>query len=483
VIALAGYIPQGFAALHEIPTRVMRFGGDGHGGAPLTLEVLAPTAEQIEALTSYLSVHRLQGIARLPVLDIVDAIDRAVHRLLDRKNGDRAEAEELLFRMTGYDCETIRLGLHDTLAGFRKPQLLRSLAQEFPALGVLDHFMPQPAGGYARAYGPALSTHVWAGNVPGLPAWSLLSSLLVKSPVIGKVASSEPYFAGWLARAIARENESLADSMAVIWWKGGDLQAEKAAFSASELVLAYGGMETIGKLRERVPPEVRCLTFGHKISFGCVTREALQVRQSEHVSAQAALDIARYDQQGCYSPQQFFVERGGRVEPRAFARQLAFALDNLGRTRPIRRLTVQESAGKAAYGSELVSEAETWTGRDGGWKVVYEEPQEPRLHASPLDRTIRITAVADIEQIAAAVAPYRAYLQTVGIAASPERLFTIGERLGDIGVTRLCAIGEMVRPAPGWHHDGRFLMQDLVRFVDIERTGEQEAERYADYRE
>jgi hypothetical protein len=36
----------------------------------------------------------------------------------------------------------------------------------------------------------------------------------------------------------------------------------------------------------------------------------------------------------------------------------------------------------------------------------------------------------------------------------------------------------MNRAKPGWHHDGRFNLLDLIRFVDIEHTAEQDAERY-----
>jgi hypothetical protein len=478
---LAGYLPKGFAAAEFIDRRVMSYES---AGVRRELEVPAPTAAQLVSLAAYLSERRRNALGKLSVMEIVDAIDRAIHRLLDRTSGHRTEAEAWLHSITGYDRDTVRLGLLQALSTFRKPQLLRLLAQDFHNYGMLDHFVAQPGGGFAKAYGPALTTHVWAGNVPGLPAWSLISSLLVKSPFIGKLSSAEPFFAGWLTGAIAEEHEALAECMAIVWWKGGDAEAEQAVFSASETVLAYGGMEAIQHIRSRVPPVTRCLTFGHKISFGFVAKEALQVRQTEGLLAQAALDVARYDQQGCYSPQQFFIEHGGRVEPHAFAKRLAQELDNLRRTRPHRRLSVYDSTAKAMYGdSDLTVETETWTSDDGSWKVVYEEPPSPRLLPSALNRTVRITAVNSLEQVELALLPHRAFLQTAGVAASPERLFTIGERLGEAGVTRICAIGEMVSPEPGWHHDGRFLTQDLVRIVDMEQSGEREAERYADYRE
>ncbi|MCI3922228.1 acyl-CoA reductase [Paenibacillus sp. TRM 82003] len=473
----AGYLPASFPGAAEIAWATRRYDVPDGG---FDVEVPSPTPSQLSALADFLRARRADGIARLSTSRIVDAIDAVVCRLLDPASGERAAAVGLLRAITGYDEETVKQGVRRTLETFRRPQLLRALAQDFPSVGILDGFVPQPGGGLSRAYGPALATHVWAGNVPGLPAWSLIAGLLVKSPTLGKTATAEPYFAGWLASAIARESPELADAMAIVSWKGGDAEAERAAFGASEVVVAYGGGEAIRDLRRRVPSEARLLAYGPKLSFGYVGKEALDARQGARLCALAALDVARYDQQGCYSPQQWFVDRGGRIEPQDFAAALARELENLRRTRPPRSTTAVERTAKAAFGDGASA---AWTAEDGSWKVVYEEPAHPLLSPSALDRTVRVTAVDGLEAVVCAAAPYRAFLQTVGAAVSPERLLETAGALGDVGVTRVCAVGEMVSPEAGWHHDGRFMLADLVRLVDVDRSAETDAERYAEYRE
>ncbi|NBW80094.1 MAG: acyl-CoA reductase, partial [Betaproteobacteria bacterium] len=59
----------------------------------------------------------------------------------------------------------------------------------------------------------------------------------------------------------------------------------------------------------------------------------------------------------------------------------------------------------------------------------------------------------------------------------------LAEPLALAGVTRLCALGSMTSPEPGWHHDGRFSLLDLVRMVDLEASAESAAESYASYRD
>ena len=79
------------------------------------------------------------------------------------------------------------------------------------------------------------------------------------------------------------------------------------------------------------------------------------------------------------------------------------------------------------------------------------------------------------------IAEHRPYLQTVGLAIDPETLLALGEVLGQAGVTRICAIGDMTSPAAGWHHDGRFSLLDLVNMVDIEASTETAANQLTDY--
>ena len=61
-----------------------------------------------------------------------------------------------------------------------------------------------------RAFGPALLVHSWAGNVPGLPLWSLACGLLVKAGNVGKLPSAEPVFASVFARLLAQVHPPLA---------------------------------------------------------------------------------------------------------------------------------------------------------------------------------------------------------------------------------------------------------------------------------
>jgi hypothetical protein len=86
-----------------------------------------------------------------------------------------------------------------------------------------------------------------------------------------------------------------------------------------------------------------------------------------------------------------------------------------------------------------------------------------------------------LEAVLGLLEPQRVYLQTVGLAASPEELLPWSELLALAGVTRICAVGAMTTPEAGWHHDGRFSLLDLVRMVDVDQSAELSADSFTRY--
>ncbi len=284
----AGYLPG--LSTGEVGWETLRF---GRAGGVLEVDVPVLSDEQMAALAARVREAGRRHLKLLPITRIVDIVDRAVARLLDRDDPYRRKAETLLPLITGYDGEMVRLGLTEYLKTFRKPQLTKFLAEDFANPQILDDFQPMAKGGFARAFGPDVLVHIWAGNVPGLPLWSLISGLLVKAGNIGKVPSAEPLFAGWFAHLLVEIEPALADCFAIVWWQGGDTARESALFKEADVILAYGGNDALEAIRNRTPVTTRYLAYGHKISFGMISRAALDTRKAWPAAHQAAYDIVR----------------------------------------------------------------------------------------------------------------------------------------------------------------------------------------------
>ena len=278
----------------------------------------------------------------------------------------------------------------------------------------------------------------------------------------------------------------LAESIAIVWWKGGNRVREKALLKESELVIAYGNNETLKEIREHTPVTTRCLTFSHKMSLGMISRAALVKSKAWEVAHQAAFDIIHYDQQGCYSPQVFFVERGGSVTPKQFTQYIANELACFETKFPRRKLTIEEASDVASWAQS--AELNVFSKKNdlvisdpsGAWSAVFSENLES-FAPTGLNRTVKIIGVDHLEEVTQTIQPYRTLLQTVGIAAEPEKLFKLAEALGRVGVTRVSALERMTSPEAGWHHDGRFNLLDLISITEIEHSASAAADSFAKY--
>lgn len=475
----AGYLP----GLADDEVQWQTLGFESRDGQRLEVSVPVLTALQMRALAARVRAAACVHLRSMPVAEIIDAVDRAMARLLDRNDIYRQQAEAWLPVVSGYDADMVRLGLTGFFKTFRAAQLRRFVAEDFANPAVLDGFQPAAKGGAVRAFGPDLLVHSWAGNVPALSLWSLVCGLLVKAPAIGKLASAEPLFAGWFARLLAEVHPPLADCLAVVWWRGAGGEEADALYAEADTVLAYGGNQTLDALRRRLPVTTRFLPHGHKLGFGLIGAQALDTLKAAGMARLAAWDVMRYDQQGCYSPHVFYVQRGAPVSPRAFADYLAAELANLQRRFARRELDLEEGAALARWqqNMEWGGEAHELLGPvDAPWSVAYSESLQP-LAPTALYRTIAVVAVDRLDAVLPVVAAQRDYLQTAGIAAGPEELYRLGGLLGAVGVTRISAIGSMSMPEAGWHHDGRFNLLDLVRMTEIEQSAELAAQPLASY--
>ncbi|WHX98120.1 acyl-CoA reductase [Neobacillus sp. DY30] len=475
-----GYLPD--IGEEAVASKILTFTNKGE-----TLEVEAPllTIEQMQRVSEKVKQASTEVLKNMSIIEIISIIDTAIEVLLDRNSTYRKKAERMLPIVTGYDEEMIRLGLTSFLKKFRKHELQRFVVDDLGNPLLLDDFQPRVKRGFSKAVGPELILHVWAGNVPALPLWSLISGLLVKSGNIGKVSSAEPLFAGWFAQVLVEVAPQLKDCLAVVWWKGGDEEREKEFFTYPDVVVGYGSNTSLESMSHRIPVTTRFLPFGHKVSFGVIGSSALDSRKALTTAHHAAFDMIQFDQQGCYSPHIFYVQNGGNVSPEEFAQYLAQELESYQKRYPRRILTLEEMTASIHWrNQEEVSSFTNTTKQvfgqtDNHWTVVYEEGAAFTPTCS--NRSVKVIAFDNIEDILPNIQPYRKFLQSAGVAAAPKELFQWAEKLGNVGVTRITALGKMTSPESGWHHDGRFNLLDFVQMVDIEHSAEEFAENFAAY--
>jgi acyl-CoA reductase-like NAD-dependent aldehyde dehydrogenase len=451
----AFYLPPGVA--EEAETSVQRF-GPAHDSVELRLATVTPAA--IGRWIDALRAARAERLARRPAAEIHRALERVAQRFLDPGSAPRRSAMAWLQRMGQFSAPMIERALEDTFRPLASGGVSRWVASEVGSVAALDAPARDRRGIPRRATGPEWMLQIYAGNVPGLPVWPLYSALAMKTALLAKTSSMEPVLAPLLARTIAEEDPDLAACMAVVWWKGGSTELDRAAVHDAPAVLAFGGEHAIASIAREAYPDARMVLHGPKVSVAYVSRASLTRAGLGGVAARAAYDVALYDQQGCLSPHAIYVERGGDVGPAAFAAALGQALEELRDGLPRRVLEAEHAARVQLYRAQAHFEAALesrgtrvlTSSQSTDWTLVYEDGA--RFEPTPAYRTVRVHAVSGAEEVADALAPAARYIEAIGVEAKGSERGKLAGTFASTGIPRIAALGSLQRPALTGTHGG-----------------------------
>jgi hypothetical protein len=458
-----GFIPaeQEVATLREPASR------------PLEHPVLGE--ERIRELMTVLRRARDEGLVGLPVARVVKSVDRVARRLLDCGDPLRRAALGELGPQAGLSDAMAETILDRMAFDWTEERLLRLLESEFPDPLVLDGFRPASVGGALRALGFPLTFHLGAGTVPGVSVTSLVRALLVKSSVLLKPGRGDVVLPVTFARGLEEEDPVLSESVAVLYWPGAEGAQGEAALRGADLVVVYGGDDTVRWARQRLPPATPLRAYRHRLGVGLLGCAALEAGEAGVSAEAAARAVAMFDQRGCVSPHVLFVEEEGETDPLWWAALLARALQDLEASLPSGPLPPEQGAAlqQLRGWAEMEEGAGRGVVRHGGgeapWTVVFQPLGE--LEPSCLARTVRVIPVGDLREAVAAMEGWRPYLQTVGVAGLGEREEELAESLARLGVSRMAPLDAVPWPPPWWHHDGEGPLRALVRWTDVEPEG------------
>ncbi|MBW1900335.1 MAG: hypothetical protein JRJ20_01740 [Deltaproteobacteria bacterium] len=481
------YFPPDFMPdLPEFSTRTYE-----EGDVTVHLKIPSATPGLVAKLAEHLKENRGKYLAHMPIERIVNVLDEASQRWLDKDYPYRKLALQTIPVITGFSPEAIEASIDVEMESSLKHDMWKALHSEIKNPLYLDDFQySDELEGYCRAYGPELVVSFFSENIPSLPHLLFMRSALIKAACLGKVASGEPTFAALYLKTIEDIDPEMAGSMAVLYWQGGDEALEEAVFSHADAAVIFGSIETCASLVKRIPPQTKALVHGHKMGFGVIGKNRLSRHNAQELAAAVAYDHAMFDQQACLAPQVYYLENSGEVSPGEFARALADAMSLFEEKMPRGKL----SAGEAALINQIRGryEIRELNGEDvrihasprgTAWTVIYEkDPGE--FSPSPLNRFVRVWEVDDIFDILKVLKPVGPFLQNAAVSVGDERESELIRRLSELGVTRITSPGNMPLPSLMWHHDGIATLASLLRWCDVEKKGtigglEQQNDKYS----
>ena len=378
---------------------------------------------------------------------------------------------------TGFSSETLATGLDSFFEQITADNLQALVIQEFGDVQRLDTLSSTPSeqktnhASFVR--GPELIAHITGGSIPNPVLTSIIFGLLTRSAQFVKCASGTSFVPRMFAHSIYEAEPKLGACLEIADWKGGNETLETALYSEINALTATGSDETLEAIRRRLPPKVRLIGYGDRVSFAFVAHEVLSGMNPHRIISRAACDIVAWNQLGCLSPHVIYVETGGKISSEQFAEMLAKELDSIEQQQPRGPLSTEESAAiayrRSFYEVRAAHSLDTKLWSSSGstaWTVVFEN--DPRFQMSCLNRFIYVKAVGNLRQALEGADDVRAKVSTVGIAATEDRAQKIANELAQWGATRICPLGQMQNPPLRWRHDGRPALGDLVTWTDWE---------------
>jgi len=378
---------------------------------------------------------------------------------------------------TGFSAEVLASGLDQFFQQLTTDNLESLLLQELGHTQRLDDFFHHEDDGKtsrtAMAFGPRLLAHIAPGNIPIPALMEMVLGLLARSAQFIKCASSQSLVPRMFAHSIYEADHKLGACLEIASWKGGSANLESALFAEADCVVITGSDETLAAIWQKLPPATRLIGHGAKVSFGYITKEALE-RNAHDVAEKAAVDVTAWNQRGCLSPHVLYVEESFAGAGEEFANSLAAKLEAREKTHPRGALSVGEGAAiatrRAFYEVRATHSPDTrmWASQlSTAWTVILES--DPHFQISCQNRFIYVKVVSELAQALQGAELVRDKISTVGVACAPAQTSDLARRLARWGAKRICPLGQMQHPPLGWRHDGRPLLGDLVTWVEWEK--------------
>lgn len=452
-----------------------RHAGATAAGATFT----APILDRVEAtrVAEQVRAAALAARASHETADVVDAVATAAARLADPGDPIGKVACTAVQRASGCQGAAAEELLREHAKGWTKGALTDLIVDELGDAAILDKAQPDEglAGRLRRAVGPPLAHLVLAGNVPGVAVTAVIRCLLVRSGVLCKLPSSEPWLVGLFARALHEEDPALAATLAATWWPTSDIphSAAEVWTKRAGKVIIYGGDEAVLALRAMTPPSTPLVEYGPRIGI-----VLLGPGTTDAQLAGLAADTFAYEQAGCVSPRLvYLLSEHGSGEPAAASEKSRALIERLGSALSTRAagdgrapLTEAEAVAIRVARSALqfgAEEGEVRGPAELAWTMLYR--RGAGTYSEPLPRVLWVYDLGGIEELGALRGVLEGRIQAMGLAGLEARVERHAEELAvELGVSRVTRPGRMAWPPPDWRHDGRMQLLPLVRWTDFE---------------
>lgn len=379
---------------------------------------------------------------------VINACDNLYKRVI---NGDFDDIIEPLLRMADISKEHF-----DKMA-----QLFTREELEYKCQIELSNTYPLPDalkdGTKREVYPLGILFHIAAGNVDGLPAYSVIEGLLTGNINILKLPAGDNGLSIKLLWELIQIEPALKDYIYVFDVPSTDVETLKVFAEIADGIVVWGGDEAVKAARNMADVKTKIIPWGHKLSFAYVTPD---VKDEELYGL--ALHVCETNQVFCSSCQGIFVDTEEKSILEAIGSRF---FEQLKKANTLKGKTDMGMRGRNTirlYKDMLEKDQQNQILSDEGVSVIVKSDRE--LELSYLFRNVWVKALPRTE-IIQRLKIHKNHLQTCGLFCAEKDRAELIKLLATAGVVRITG-ANMSRTIPGEAHDGTYALREYTRVVE-----------------
>ncbi len=315
--------------------------------------------------------------------------------------------------------------------------------------------------------------HIAAGNMEGLPAYSVIEGLLAGNINILKLPSVDNGITIAILRELIKEEPVLKNYIYVFDSPSSEIKTLKRLAKMSNAVVVWGGVEAIKAARTIADADTKIIEWGHKISFAYLSKKALyKVLENPDPNTNEmrelkmlACHIVETKQLQCSSCQGIYLDTNDKSLQSKFAKLFLTLLEEEAHYHLSPAIQVKAKITLAQYTDllEKVKKSQRiHRGAHTSVTVKKDDTLETSLtHGNPwIKRLPKHKVIQKLHH-------YKGYLQTVGLLCMEDEQSSYQQLFARSGATRIVDLGEMSVIRCEESHDGEYPLQRYQKIVEF----------------
>lgn len=452
------------------------------GGRGGDLKFLTPDSHKYLDLLPLGNPGKLGDLYELSFEDILDYLEELGSKLHVSKNEHLKQSRALSY-LTAPTTPPLMDAMYDAIPLFFRREHIREAAEKSIGIPYLEGWVNEKTAKGStmgvRCFG-ARALHIVAGNSPTISVSSIIRNAVLRSDMIIKAPSNDPFTAAAIAHTMVdmAPDHPITKHVSVAYWRGGDVEFEEKLYRPQniEKIVAWGGFASVKHVTKYIQPGLELISLDPKRSMSVVGKEAFKTDEDMREAAvRVATDIGALNQNGCINARVIYALCGS--DDNGIAK-----LNRFGQLVYDEMLNLPEavSTKPKRYDADLKDHVDAlrmeddWYnvigGQDGEGAIIISRTSDPVEFATMLnDRTANLVPVDSIDEVLAAV---NSYTQTVGVY--PEELKQeLLNVMSLYGAQRFVSLGYAANQGgaiSGAPQDGIELMRRMGKWITNENS-------------